>query len=165
MKGLHLSGSASSGKIASTGHSGSQAPQSMHSSGSITRILPNSWMQSTGQTSTHERSLMSMQGSAMMYVTRSILATVLGRGTRLLLHELVDELRCSLDERRADYHLVEAGRVRALKARLVGVVREAEDRDLRPRIDDLVGLDTGDVADHEVWLVDAVGRDQVVPCQ
>jgi hypothetical protein len=26
-------------------------------------------MQSTGQTSTHERSLMSMQGSAMMYVT------------------------------------------------------------------------------------------------
>jgi hypothetical protein len=25
-------------------------------------------MQSTGQTSTHERSLMSMQGSAMMYV-------------------------------------------------------------------------------------------------
>ena len=33
--GSHFSGSASSGKIASTGHSGSQAPQSMHSSGSI----------------------------------------------------------------------------------------------------------------------------------
>jgi hypothetical protein len=31
-------------------------------------------MQSTGQTSTQERSLMSMQGSAMMYVTPSILA-------------------------------------------------------------------------------------------
>ena len=30
--GSHFSGSASSGKIASTGHSGSQAPQSMHSS-------------------------------------------------------------------------------------------------------------------------------------
>jgi len=28
-------------------------------------------MQSTGQTSTHERSLMSMQGSAMMYVIRA----------------------------------------------------------------------------------------------
>src|SRR5215217_3075956 len=69
MNGSHLSGSASSGKIASTGHSGSHAPQSMHSSGSITRIRPASWMQSTGQTSTHERSLMSMQGSAMMYVT------------------------------------------------------------------------------------------------
>src|SRR6476660_1454613 len=67
--GSHLSGSASSGKIASTGHSGSQAPQSMHSSGSITSMRSASWMQSTGHTSTHERSLMSMQGSAMMYVT------------------------------------------------------------------------------------------------
>jgi hypothetical protein len=30
------------------------------------RIRPNSWMQSTGQTSTQDLSLMSMQGSAMM---------------------------------------------------------------------------------------------------
>src|ERR671932_1618841 len=67
--GSHLSGSASSGNIASTGHSGSHAPQSMHSSGSITRIRFASWMQSTGHTSTHDLSLMSMQGSAMMYVT------------------------------------------------------------------------------------------------
>src|SRR5919204_5802324 len=67
--GSHFSGSASSGKIASTGHSGSHAPQSIHSSGSITNIRSASWMQSTGQTSTHDRSLMSMQGSAMMYVT------------------------------------------------------------------------------------------------
>ena len=74
-KGSHLSGSASSGKIASTGHSGSQAPQSMHSSGSMISIRSNSWMQSTGQTSTHERSLMSMQGSAMMYVTAASLAS------------------------------------------------------------------------------------------
>src|SRR5262245_8411654 len=63
--GSHFSGNASSGKIASTGHSGSQAPQSMHSSRSITRIRSASWIQSTGQTSTHERSLMSMHGSAM----------------------------------------------------------------------------------------------------
>src|SRR6059058_3185168 len=69
MNGSHFSGVASSGKIASTGHSGSQAPQSMHSSGSMTRMRSASWMQSTGQTSTHERSLMSMHGSAMMYVT------------------------------------------------------------------------------------------------
>src|SRR5881628_3029273 len=69
MNGSHLSGSASSGKIASTGHSGSQAPQSMHSSGSMTSIRAASWMQSTGQTSTPDLSLMSMQGSAMMYVT------------------------------------------------------------------------------------------------
>src|SRR3954453_13151296 len=40
----------------------------MHSSGSITSIRPNSWMQSTGQTSTQDLSLMSIQGSAMMYV-------------------------------------------------------------------------------------------------
>ena len=33
MKLFHFSGSASSAKIAVTGHSGSQAPQSMHSSG------------------------------------------------------------------------------------------------------------------------------------
>jgi hypothetical protein len=66
--GSHFSGSASSGKIASTGHSGSQAPQSMHSSGSMMSMRSNTWMQSTGHTSTQERSLMSMQGSAMMYV-------------------------------------------------------------------------------------------------
>src|SRR3954462_9740823 len=72
--GSHFSGSASSGKIASTGHSGSHAPQSMHSSGSITSSRPASWMQSTGQTSTQDLSLMSMHGSAMMYVTPRTLA-------------------------------------------------------------------------------------------
>ena len=40
----------------------------MHSSGSMTRMRSASWMQSTGQTSTQDLSLMSMQGSAMMYV-------------------------------------------------------------------------------------------------
>jgi hypothetical protein len=35
----------------------------------MTRIRSAWWMQSTGQTSTHDKSLMSMQGSAMMYVT------------------------------------------------------------------------------------------------
>src|SRR5256885_9733332 len=45
----------------------------MHSSGSVTRIRPASWMQSTGQTSTHDLSLMSMQGSAVMYVTAGLL--------------------------------------------------------------------------------------------
>src|SRR6186997_3271203 len=69
MNGSIASGTASSGKIASTGHSGSHAPQSMHSSGSITSIRSDSWMQSTGQTSTHERSFTSMHGSVMMYVT------------------------------------------------------------------------------------------------
>src|SRR3954468_12294691 len=97
-KGSHLSGSASSGKIASTGHSGSHAPQSMHSSGSMTRIRSASWMQSTGHTSTHDLSLMSMQGSEMMYVTRATtLATGLPGGRQLL-----DELPGPLDERGFD---------------------------------------------------------------
>src|SRR5205823_345880 len=50
--GSHLSSTASSGVIASTGHSGSHAPQSMHSTGSITSMRAVSMMQSTGQTST-----------------------------------------------------------------------------------------------------------------
>src|SRR3954451_6953032 len=106
--GSHFAGSASSGKIASTGHSGSHAPQSMHSSGSITRMRSNSWMQSTGQTSTHERSLMSMQGSAMMYVTadQSNQTDWSGR-------ELLDDLLGALVEGRFRDYLVEAGRVRA----------------------------------------------------
>src|SRR5882757_5235831 len=107
MNGSHLSGTASSGKIASTGHSGSQAPQSMHSSGSITRMRSASWMQSTGQTSTQERSLMSMQGSEMMYVTPPTLPNTLRRRRQLL-----DELPGALDKCGFHDHLVEAGRVR-----------------------------------------------------
>src|SRR6266567_4146476 len=105
--GSHLSGSASSGKIASTGHSGSHAPQSMHSSGSITRMRSAWWMQSTGQTSTHERSLMSMQGSAMMYVTSPSL---------YCRDQLLDDLRRALLKGVFHQHLVEAGLVRAAQA-------------------------------------------------
>src|SRR5205807_9360541 len=93
----------------------SGAKQSMHSSGSMTRIRSASWMQSTGQTSTHERSLMSMQGSAMMYVT----AGLLYRGNQLL-----DELPGALVQRRADDHLVEAGRLRGPESRGIGVIRK-----------------------------------------
>src|ERR1700751_4682211 len=102
MNAFHLSGSASSGKIASTGHSGSQAPQSMHSSGSMTRIRSASWMQSTGQTSTHDLSLMSIHGSEMMYVTRETLARR-SVGGRQFLHELPGPL----DQGRLRDHLVE----------------------------------------------------------
>src|SRR2546421_11370937 len=105
--GSHFSGSASSGKIASTGHSGSHAPQSMRSSGSITRIRSASWMQSTGQTSTHDLSLMSMHGSAMMYVTLATLAKPLPRR-----RQLFDQLFGALDERRLGHHLVESRGVR-----------------------------------------------------
>src|SRR3954453_16094155 len=105
--GSHLSGSASSGKIASTGHSGSQAPQSMHSSGSITRIRPASWMQSTGQTSTQDLSLMSMEGSEMMYVMAANLAARSARLRQLFVHEVAG----ALDERRLCNDLIEPGRV------------------------------------------------------
>src|SRR5919204_470648 len=69
------------------------AKQSMHSSGSMTRIRSAWWMQSTGQTSTHDKSLMSMQGSAMMYVTAPSLYR-----RRLLGDELLDDLRTPLLE-------------------------------------------------------------------
>src|ERR671935_2005842 len=60
--------------MADTGHAGTQAPQSMHSSGWMKSIgdCSNSasslrgWMQSTGQTSTQAVSLVPMQGSVMM---------------------------------------------------------------------------------------------------
>src|SRR6185312_8494066 len=99
---FHLSGRASSGKIASTGHSGSHAPQSMHSSGSMTRMRFASWMQSTGHTSTQERSLMSIQGSAMMYVTTETLPS------RLLgsCDQPFDHFPGPIEERRLDDHLI-----------------------------------------------------------
>src|SRR5262249_51856497 len=158
--GSHFAGRASSGKIASTGHSGSQAPQSMHSSGSITRMRSNSWMQSTGQTSTQDRSLMSMQGSAMMYVTGA--QSTDGRGSG---RQLFDQRLGPLVERRFRDHLVEAGGVRAAQAVGVRVVREAEDRDVRVGVGNLVRVDPSDVGDHAVRRVDAVDGDQVVAGQ
>src|SRR5829696_4388887 len=87
MNGSHFGGTASSGKIASTGHSGSHAPQSMHSSGSMTSMRSVSWMQSTGQTSTQERSFVSMQGSVMMYVTRGVYPSLLPAPQRYGRHD------------------------------------------------------------------------------
>src|SRR3954471_11871369 len=134
--GSHFSGSASSGKIASTGHSGSQAPQSMHSSASMTRIRLASWMQSTGQTSTHDLSLMSMHGSEMMYVTPPTLSTAsVGR------RQFLDQLAGALDEGRLRDDLVESGRVGGPEAGGVGVVRVAEERHVGEGVGDLLGID------------------------
>src|SRR5689334_4188364 len=155
--GSHLSGRASSGKIASTGHSGSQAPQSMHSSGSMTRIRFASWMQSTGQTSTQDLSLMSMQGSAMMYVTAATLATGLPGGRQLL-----DQLAGPFHERGLRHDLVESGRVGRLQTGRVGVVRVPQDGHVGVGVGDLLGLDTRDVHDDEVGLVGVIDRDEVV---
>src|SRR2546430_1892731 len=129
----------------------------MHSSGSITRMRFASWMQSTGQTSTQDLSLMSMQGSAMMYVTRPTLAKPLLRGRQLL-----DQLSCALDERRLDDDLVESGSVAGAQAGGVGVVRVAQDRHVRVRVGDLLRVDPGDVDDHEVRRVGVIDRNEAM---
>src|SRR5438874_6801014 len=143
------------------------AKQSMHSSGSMTRIRSASWMQSTGQTSTQERSLMSMQGSAMMYVTRPTVDPGRERARRQpsgwgqLRHDLLEPLA----ERRLREHLVEAGGMCGTKAGRVGVVREADDRDVRVRVGDLLRLDARDVREDELRILRVVYRDQTMAGQ
>src|SRR2546423_12072857 len=100
------------------------AKQSMHSSGSMTRMRSASWMQSTGQTSTHDRSLMSMQGSAMMYVT-GLPRTPLG-GLLYRRNQLLDDLWSALLERVLDEDLIEPGLVSAPQSGRVGVAAEAD---------------------------------------
>src|SRR6185503_11975357 len=67
MNGFCASGTSSSAKIASTGHSGTHRVQSMHSSGSITSMFGPSRKQSTGQTSTQSVYLHLMQLSVTTY--------------------------------------------------------------------------------------------------
>jgi uncharacterized protein len=43
------------------------------------------------------------------------------------------------------------------------MVREPDDGHVGVRVDDLVGIDTSDIRDHEVGQIDAVGRHEVVP--
>src|SRR5438132_9644323 len=92
--------------MADTGHAGTHAPQSMHSSGWMKSIgdCSNSgssflgWMQSTGQTSTHAVSLVPMHGSAMMYMPIVVLLPV----TRLDSCGGVYRIRGDAFERRAN---------------------------------------------------------------
>src|SRR5215471_7589822 len=70
---FHFPGRSPRAKIADTGHTGTHAPQSMHSTGSIYSISSPlyfslsflGWMQSTGQASTQAVSFVPMHGSAM----------------------------------------------------------------------------------------------------
>jgi protein-disulfide isomerase len=105
------SGISSSEKIASTGHSGSQSVQSMHSSGSITRKFGPSWKQSTGQTSTQSMYLHLMQLSVT---------------TKAMTHPLlVDRLKeyCAIDERSRFQWALELREVMVLAAeRAVGEI-------------------------------------------
>src|ERR1700740_2105546 len=69
----HFSGKSSRAKIAVTGHTGTHAPQSMHSTGLMYSCVTPScsgsslrgWMQSTGHTSTQAVSLAPIQDSAL----------------------------------------------------------------------------------------------------
>src|SRR5947208_1249405 len=100
----------------------------MHSSGSMTRMRSAWWMQSTGQTSTQERSLMSMQGSAMMYVKAESLYSG---------GQLFDDLSRTLLQGVLHEDLIEARLVSAAEPGSVRVTAEAEDWDLRIRIRDV----------------------------
>src|SRR5882762_2237319 len=82
MKVFHFSGVSSSAKIASTGQAGTQAPQSMHSSGWMKSCCADSksgssfrgWMQSTGQTSTHAVSFVPTQGAVLLGLGAAVVA-------------------------------------------------------------------------------------------
>ena len=80
--------------------------------------------------------------------------------------QLVDELPPTRSTS-ADFatHLVEPGGVGGPETRRVGVVRVAEDRDVRLGVGDLGRVDPGDVHDHEVRRVDVIDRDQVMAGQ
>src|SRR6478672_4951101 len=77
----HCSGKSSSKKMASTGQTSAQTPQSMHSSGLMKYWSASSveWMQSTGQTSTQEASFVPMHGWVMTYVIARSSSHVVGR--------------------------------------------------------------------------------------
>src|SRR5215510_7541162 len=77
--------------MAATGHAGTHAPQSMHSSGWMYSIVASAnsasslrgWMQSTGHTSTQAVSLVSMHGSVMTNGMIACLRLSLVRDARL----------------------------------------------------------------------------------
>ena len=97
---------------------------------------------------------MSMQGSAMMYVTG---------GRKLYLgSQLFDDLSRTLLQRVLHQHLVEARLVRAPQACGVRMAPEPEDWYLRIRIRDVDRIDAADVGDHEIGPVDAVRRHEMV---
>jgi len=100
---------------------------------------------------------MSMQGSAMMYVTPATLAKGSPRRRQLL-----DEFAGAFDEGGLGHDLIESGGVRSTKAGRVGVVRVAKDRNVREGVGNFLGVDAGDVRDHELGRVRMVDRDEVM---
>ena len=91
---------------------------------------------------------MSMQGSAMTYVTAAYSTDASRR---------IDHLMRPLEQRRFHHHTVEAGGVRATQPRSVRVVGEPEHRDVGEAVGDVVRIDPRDVGDHEIGRLDTVG--------
>ena len=101
---------------------------------------------------------MSIQGSAMMYVTAATLpSALLGR-----CDQPVDHFPGSLEKCRLDDHLVEARGMGPAQPRGVGVVGVAEDRDVRVAVRNVVRIDPCNVRDHEVGRIDALRRREPV---
>src|SRR5262249_5643811 len=76
--------------------------------------------------------------------------------------QLLDDLRAALLQSGFGEDLVEAGCVRAAQAGGIGMAGEPDDRDVRVGVGDLLGLDAGDVRDHELGLGERVRRDQMM---
>src|SRR3954452_10840914 len=140
----------SSDVIASTGQASTHASQSMHSSGSMYSWSacsnPGSsgvgWMQSTGQTSTHEVSFVPMHGSLMTYA-KTILRRFCTLSVEKLPHPVVFlcrmcKTRCRMDlPMSPDDPLAQPTRARLFRAlselrRPAGTEELAERLDLHP---------------------------------
>ncbi len=63
----------------------------------------------------------------------------------------------TFEQRRFHHHTVEAGRVRPAEPGGVRMVREAEDRDVREPVGDVVRIDPCNVGDYEIGRLDTVG--------
>ena len=127
--GSHFSGSASSGKIASTGHSGSQAPQSMHSSGSITSMRAR-------LVDAVDRA--DIDAGAVLDVDAGLGDDVGHRESLYRRQQASNQLPGALEQRRFRDHLVESGGLRPPQPGRVRVVREPEQRHVGVGVGDLV---------------------------
>jgi nitrite reductase (NADH) small subunit len=97
---------------------------------------------------------MSMQGSAMMYVT--------GGDLLYSSDQLINDLSGPFLQRVFHEHLIEARLVGSTESCRVSVAAEPEDWYLRIRVGHVDRIDAADVRDDEIGPVDAVGRDEVM---
>jgi hypothetical protein len=92
---------------------------------------------------------MSIQGSAMMYVTDDLLY----RGDKR-----VDQFMRPFEERGFRNDLVEPGGMGAPQSLRVGVIRIAEYRHVGVVVGDVVCVDARNVGDHEIGWLNPIGR-------